>query len=73
MFNNLCRYKSELTTPRIPTRMKDTETFVGVLKCFTGRKCFFENTVSSSASYRDSGVGLVQFNADPVAMQVQIP
>ena len=49
--------------------MIETETFVGVAKLFTGRRSFFVNNVCSSASNRDSGLGLVQFIASTVEME----
>ena len=50
VLNNLYGHKSALTTPRIPTKPKEMETFVGVSNRFTGRRWFFENIVFSRAS-----------------------
>lgn len=55
----LCR----LTTPIIAPTVIPMVMLIGIEKLFTGRSRFLGNKFFSSAPNKDSGVGLVQFNA----------
>ena len=58
-----CCASHGLTTPKIPTKVTAMDTFIVSENLFTGRSSFLENNSLSSPSNKDSGVGLVQFNA----------